>query len=163
MRKKAFSEYTSIYEIASRMKDTDGDLLSPERGIFSALCNVLSIPDNDRKLELLGKDAYDFAERCYAELNNGLEAFIDVFPEACGMTWTIKNGEEVPFQEWGADEQLRHMKRELDGYIKNSREKRLVAAKTRRKYFPVTEEYLELQGMNESTGNWLTRGLKYTI
>ncbi len=144
--KKGYSRYDNIYQIAAGLEGMGDLLLSPRRAIFTAITGVLKLPDEARKEELLGQDAYEYAKYIASRYDErDMEFFIDVLTEANGPKY--RRDTMKPFIKWDKKEQLACIEQEVFNntdyqhpHVKN----RFVAAKTRRAYFPATQEFYKL-------------------
>ncbi len=123
-----YAEYQSVYNIACGLEDREGNLLTPDRAISSALRGVLTLDSEKRKKELLGEEAYGRAEELANFLQGGnLEPFLGVCPEAHLTLYSAHNAKRM--------EELKRIAQNPQKYYK------LIAATLRREFFPTTEDF----------------------
>lgn len=142
-----YRNYSNIYEIAAGAKGQDGVLLSPNRAIYSAICSVLSIPEEfeGRKIELLGETPYDFSQEMYNAFQKGkIEPFLDIVSEASWISYN--NSEEV---------KRNHIRERMEK--SPSMANNFVAAKVRREYFPTSQEFQDSHYLGMDINSGITR------
>ena len=148
-RKESYRGYNDIGEIASVIRESQShgnpysnrtEPFSEYGSLFSAVCGVLTITDEERKKELLGDQAYSRLCELYDEMANGnTELFRDVYYESTTKRYHAPSNlyeQATELIEPGPEDILRLI-------LKPDSSRRLLAAKIRKEFFPTETEYDE--------------------
>jgi len=159
-RKEPYHGYGGVREIARVIKESQGegnpyscfsDIPFSEYGsLFSAVCGVLTIEDEERKKKLLGEQAYAKLSELYDEMARGnTELFREVYYEARAKRYVASSN---PFET--PTELVEPRPSDILKLIrKPSYSRRLLAAKIRKEFFPTEAEIDEedlRKGLNAS-------------
>lgn len=98
---------STVYELAVWLEDTNWNLLSPNRAIFSALCSVLSNYDEDKQKKILWGDIYSnvkILEHLVKTEDTLLKNFMDVTPSVLVCSYTPWDTQMIIWDIHGFDD-----------------------------------------------------------
>lgn len=161
---------STIYEIATWLEDTNWNLLSPNRAIFSALCGIISNYDEDKQKKVLWEDIYSnmkILEHLTKTEETLFENFMDVAPSVLVCThtpwsmqtivWDIHGFDDIGLKQIPIYTNEQRKKSLQEFWKKENCRKRLIAEKLRIEFFPTTPEFKESHYAHMDKNIWLTK------